>query len=71
MKEEFYDVKTRAKVKAEVVSKKKTDAGRCQIFAKTADGRNLPKFVKADDYDTKYKAVPEIKAAAKKCCCKK
>ena len=71
MKAKFYDVKTRANVEVEVAFKKKTATGRSMIYGKTADGRMLPKFIKEDEYATKYKAVAEEKACAKKCACKK
>ncbi len=48
MKDTFYDVKARAKVQAEVTEKVKYgDKGneRYAFRAKTADGRNLTKFV--------------------------
>ena len=71
MKAAFYDVKKREHVEVEIAFKKKTATGRCMIYGKTADGRNLPKFIKEDEYATKYKAVAEEKACAKKCACKK
>lgn len=53
---EFYDVKTRAKVKIEdkdiVKVKMDTKSGaRYAIKGKTADGRNLTKFVGAADWE--------------------
>ena len=71
MKAAFYDVKKREKVEVEIAYKKKTDTGRCMIYGKTSDGRMLPRFIKEDEYATKYKAVAEEKACAKKCGCKK
>ena len=71
MKAKFYDVKTRANVEVEVAFKKKTATGRSMIYGKTADGRMLPKFIKEDEYATKYKAVAEEKGCAKKCAKKK
>ena len=43
---EFYDVKTRAKVKMDTKS-----GPRYAIKGKTADGRNLTKFVGAADWE--------------------
>ena len=51
MKATFYDVKARAKVDAEVTEKVKYDNNRYAFRAKTADGRNLTKFVKKVDWD--------------------
>ncbi len=51
MKEMFYDVKKRQKVQAEVTEKVKYGKPgneRFALRAKTADGRNLTKFVKKD-----------------------
>jgi hypothetical protein len=54
MKDVFYDVKLRKKVEVEVTAKVKYgDPGkeRYALRAKTADGRNLTKFVKKSDWD--------------------
>ncbi len=53
MKATFYDVKKRVKVQAEVTEKVKYGAAGRERYAfrgKTADGRNLTKFVKKDDW---------------------
>ena len=85
MKAEFYDVKTRTKIEAEVKYKVKYENGHYAIFGEAPDGRKLPKFVSEDAYNTTYKAVkvqakaepakkPAAKAAAKpaaKASCKK
>ena len=47
IKAEFYDVKSRAKVELTVA-----------IYGKTEDGRLLPKFIKGEDFDGVYKALP-------------
>jgi hypothetical protein len=55
---EFYDVKTRQKVKIEENQVKKTTfktkngQTRYGLRAKTDDGRNLTKFVSKGDWDT-------------------
>jgi hypothetical protein len=54
MKAEFYDVKKREKIQAEVTEKVVYgDAGRQRyaLKAKTSDGRNLTRFVKKEDWD--------------------
>ncbi len=54
MKVEFYDVKEKAKVKADVTEKVVYGKGNRQRYAlkgKTKDGRNLTKFVSKADYD--------------------
>ena len=54
MKEVFYDVKMRQKVDAEVTEKVTYGQGgrtRYAFRAKTADGRNLTKFVSKDTWD--------------------
>ena len=51
MKVEFYDVKAKAKVKAEPVAKKQFANGRYAVLGKTADGRDLYRFVKKEDFD--------------------
>ena len=54
MKSSFYDVKLRKSVDVEVVGKKEyTVNGRTRyaLKGKTADGRNLTKFVSKADYD--------------------
>ncbi len=51
MRESFYDVKKREKVQAEVTEKVKYGKPGNERFAfraKTADGRNLTKFVKKE-----------------------
>jgi hypothetical protein len=54
MKTSFYDVKKRQKVEAEVTEKKTYMVNGQERYAfkgKTADGRNLTKFVSKADYD--------------------
>ncbi len=54
MKAEFYDVKTRKKIKADVTEKVTYGKGgrkRYALRAKTSDGRNLTKFVSKDAWD--------------------
>ena len=70
MKAEFYDVKTRTKIEAEVKYKVKYENGHFGIVGEAPDGRKLPKFVSEDAYNTTYKTVKvqakeEPKAAAK------
>ncbi len=60
MKATFYDVKAREKVEAEVSGKVKYGNDRYALRAKTADGRNLTKFVKKADWEKAD--VAEIKA---------
>jgi len=81
MKAEFYDVKSRTKIEAEVKCKVKYANGHYGIFGETPDGRKLPKFVSEEAYNTTYKSVKVFskeaekpaakKACAKKGCCKK
>lgn len=55
MKAEFYDVKARAKVEAEVTDKVVYGEGakmRYALKAKTADGRGLTKFVNKATFDS-------------------
>ena len=54
MKAEFYDVKARQKVMAEITEKVtygEGDKHRYALRAKTPDGRNLTKFVSKADWD--------------------
>ncbi|MEA2013181.1 MAG: hypothetical protein U9O87_08950 [Verrucomicrobiota bacterium] len=54
MKQEFYDVKAKAKVTAEVTEKVVYGEGsstRYAFKAKTEDGRNLTRFVSKKDWD--------------------
>jgi len=54
MKAEFYDVKRRKSVEAEVTEKVIYGEGKQQRFAfraKTSDGRNLTRFVGKDDWE--------------------
>lgn len=54
MKFEFYDVKAREKVQAEVTEKKvygEKGRERYALRAKTADGRPLTRFVSKADWD--------------------
>ncbi|NIP18530.1 MAG: hypothetical protein GWM87_10495 [Xanthomonadales bacterium] len=54
MKAEFYDVKLRQSVVAEITEKVTYGEGkqvRYAFRAKTADGRNLTKFVKKEDWE--------------------
>jgi len=54
MKATFYDVKERKPVEADVTEKVvygKPGSERYAIKGKTADGRNLTKFVSKDDWD--------------------
>ena len=82
MKAEFYDVKSRTKIEAEVKYKVKYENGHYGIVGEAPDGRKLPKFVSEDAYNTTYKTVkvlakeepkarPAAKPAAKACCAKK
>ena len=78
MKAEFYDVKSRTKIEAEVKYKVKYENGHYGIVGEAPDGRKLPKFVSEDAYNTTYKTVkvlakeePKAKPAAKACCAKK
>lgn len=82
MKAEFYDVKSRTKIEAEVKYKVKYENGHYGIVGETKDGRKLPKFVSEDAYNTTYKTVkvqakeepkaaPAKKAPAKKAACAK
>lgn len=70
MKAEFYDVKAKAKVTAEVIDKVVIAAnGRYAFKAKTADGRSLTRFVSKADFDKcPLKAAAPVKKA---CGCKK
>lgn len=55
MKMTFYDVKTRQKVEAEVTERVTFDVKgktRHAVKGKTADGRNLTKFVSEDTYNS-------------------
>lgn len=55
MKMQFYDVKTRAKVDAEVTERTTYQVKgqtKYAVKAKTSDGRNLTRFVSKDDYDS-------------------
>ncbi len=55
MNASFYDVKSRQKVNVQVTEKKAYTVNggtRYALKAKTADGRNLTKFVSKADYDT-------------------
>ena len=54
MKYEFYDVKTKEKVMAEVIDKAvygSADRPRYSLKAKTEDGRKLTTFVKKETFD--------------------
>jgi len=54
MKAEFYDVKTREKIQADVTEKVTFGKGnllRYALRAKTSDGRNLTRFVSKADWD--------------------
>ena len=50
-KVEFYDVKDRKKIMAEVVGKVEFANGRFGLKGRTADGRNLTRFVSKAEYD--------------------
>lgn len=55
MKMQFYDVKTRSKVDAEVTEKTTYQVKgqtKYAVKGKTADGRNLTRFVSKDAYDS-------------------
>ena len=72
MKAEFYDVKSRTKIEAEVKYKVKYENGHYGIVGETKDGRKLPKFVSEEAYNTTYKAVKvQSKAPAKEAPAKK
>ena len=67
MKHNFYDVKMKKKVSAEVTGKTsygKNNGIRYAFKAVTKDGRSLTAFVKKEDYDKC--TAPVIKAAKKK-----
>ncbi|MGN0866515.1 MAG: hypothetical protein ACI4SG_02405 [Oligosphaeraceae bacterium] len=66
MKSTFWDVKTRKSVEAEVLECVTYENGRSAFKAKTADGRNLTRFVSKDEA-----AKFDGKAPCKKGCCKK
>lgn len=69
MKAEFYDVKMKKKVTAEVTEKVVIEKnGRFAFKGLTEDGRSLTRFVSKADYDAAKVDAPK---AAKKCCCKK
>ena len=54
MKADFYDVKERKKIKADVTEKVTYGTGkrkRYALRAKTSDGRNLTKFVSEADWN--------------------
>ena len=74
MKAEFYDVKAKKKVKADVIAKVVIAAnGRFAFKGQTADGRSLTRFVSKAEYDKCDAKVvaPAAKAPAKKDACKK
>lgn len=55
MKMQFYDVKTRTKIDAEVTEKTTYQVKgqtKYAVKAKTPDGRNLTRFVSKDVYDS-------------------
>ena len=67
MKHNFYDVKMKKKVSAEVTAAVKFGKGtrtRYAFKALTKDGRSLTAFVKKEDFDKC--TAPVIKAAKKK-----
>ena len=67
MKHNFYDVKMKKKVSAEVTAAVKFGKGtgiRYAFKATTKDGRSLTAFVKKEDFDKC--TAPVIKAAKKK-----
>lgn len=67
MKHNFYDVKSKKKVSAEVTGKTSYGKGtriRFAFKAVTKDGRSLTAFVKKEDFDKC--AAPVVKAAKKK-----
>ncbi len=51
MKAEFYDVKAKAKVEAQVVDAVQLANGRFALKGKTSDGRSLTLFVAKAKYD--------------------
>ncbi len=66
MKVDFYDVKLKKKVKADVTAKVKYANNRC-AFKAEKDGRSLTKFVSQADFDKADVPVAKApKAAAKK-----
>ena len=72
MKAEFYDVKAKKSVKADVIAKVVIAAnGRFAFKGQTADGRSLTRFVSKADYDKCTAPVVAAKACAKKAACKK
>ena len=69
MKAEFYDVKAKAKVQAEVTEKVQFESnGRYAFKAKTKDGRTLYRFVKQEEFAKCQAPLAGGKSAAK--CCK-
>lgn len=55
MKMQFYDVKTRSKIEAEVTEKTTYQVKgqtKYAVKGKTSDGRNLTRFVSKDIYDS-------------------
>lgn len=55
MKMQFYDVKTRSKIDAEVTEKTTYQVKgqtKYAVKGKTSDGRNLTRFVSKDAYDS-------------------
>lgn len=61
MKAEIYSLKDKKKVSAEIVGKKKTANGKCQIIGKNSKGDSLYLFVSQKDYDGKYASVKVVK----------
>ncbi len=68
MKSTFWDVKTRKSVEAEVLECVTYDNGRSAFKAKTADGRNLTRFVSKEEA-AKFNGGKAC--SGKKCGCKK
>ena len=63
MKVQFYDVKEKKKVNADVTGKIKYANNRCAFKGATKDGRSMTKFVSQADFDKA--AVPVAKPAKK------
>ena len=69
MKAEFYDVKSRTKIEAEVKYKVKYENGHFGIVGEAPDGRKLPKFVSEEAYNTTYNINPEAYMFVSKTLC--
>ncbi|MBP5458638.1 MAG: hypothetical protein J6Y62_00475 [Clostridia bacterium] len=59
MKAEFYSLKDKKHIEAEVTGKKTLGNGRKQIVG-SYNGRTVVKFVKDDEYNGKFKSVKVV-----------